>query len=61
MPETPALTPTAFLNEISGARSNVGDATGGRVYASRRVRAPGWNEAALEVERIMQAVEAEAE
>ncbi|KAF8759591.1 20S proteasome subunit beta 3 [Rhizoctonia solani] len=59
MPETPALTPNAFLNEISGGRNNTGDATSGRVYASRRVRTPGWNEAALEVERIMQAVEAE--
>ncbi|KAJ1308700.1 hypothetical protein OPQ81_004391 [Rhizoctonia solani] len=60
MPETPALTPTAFLNEISGSnRGNVGDAPSGRVYASRRIRTPGWNEAALEVERIMQAVETE--
>ncbi|CAE6398110.1 unnamed protein product [Rhizoctonia solani] len=61
MPDTPSLTPTAFLNDLSGVRSNMGDATGGRVYASRRIRAPGWNEAAIEVERIMQAVEAEAE
>ncbi|CAE7232027.1 unnamed protein product [Rhizoctonia solani] len=61
MPDTPALTPTAFLSEISGPRrNNAGDALGGRVYASRRVRTPGWNEAALEVERVMQAVEAEA-
>ncbi|CAE6427846.1 hypothetical protein ACGC1H_000746 [Rhizoctonia solani] len=59
MPDTPALTPTAFLNEMGPNRSNMGDASG-RVYASRRVRTPGWNEAALEVERIMQAVEAEA-
>ncbi|KAG8684939.1 hypothetical protein FRC11_011408 [Ceratobasidium sp. 423] len=62
MPETPALTPaltpTAFLNEISGSNmSNAGGVPNGRVYASRRVRTPGWNEAALEVERIMQAVE----
>ncbi|KDN51013.1 hypothetical protein RSAG8_00642, partial [Rhizoctonia solani AG-8 WAC10335] len=56
MPETPALTPTAFLNEISGPNmNNAADAPSGRVYASRRVRTPGWNEAALEVERIMQA------
>ncbi|CAE6520232.1 hypothetical protein RSOLAG22IIIB_00495 [Rhizoctonia solani] len=60
MPDTPALTPTAFLNDIGPGRNNMGGATSGRVYASRRVRTPGWNEAALEVERIMQAVEAEA-
>lgn len=56
MTETPALTPTRFLGEISGA-DNRTSATGGRVYAARRVRAPGWPDAALEVERIMQAVE----
>ncbi|CAE6455275.1 unnamed protein product [Rhizoctonia solani] len=60
MPETPALTPTAFLNEIGPNMNNMGDAPSGRVYASRRIRPPGWNEAALEVERIMQAVETEA-
>ncbi|KAB5595419.1 20S proteasome subunit beta [Ceratobasidium theobromae] len=58
MTETPALTPTSFLSEISGTPI-INGAPSGRVYASRRVRTPGWNEAALEVEQIMQSVEAD--
>lgn len=62
MTETPALTPTAFLNELSAPPStNLGNPPPtGRVYATRRTRTPGWNEAALEVERVMQAVESDA-
>ncbi|KAF8607795.1 hypothetical protein BDV93DRAFT_603570 [Ceratobasidium sp. AG-I] len=56
MTETPAMTPTGFQDEPSMAGSQTAPA-GGRVYAARRVRAPGWTDAALEVERIMQAVE----
>ncbi|KAG8742251.1 hypothetical protein FRC10_001738 [Ceratobasidium sp. 414] len=59
MTETPALTPTAFLSELSTPISvtPVSTAVPGRVYASRRTRAPGWNSAALEVERVLKAVE----
>jgi hypothetical protein len=59
MTETPVMTPTAFLGEISTAPSRLPTPTNGRVYAARRVRAPGWNNAALDVERIMHAVEGE--
>ncbi|KAG9081692.1 hypothetical protein FRC06_005447 [Ceratobasidium sp. 370] len=59
MTETPTITPTAFLSELSTPISTtpVSAAGPGRVYASRRIRAPGWNSAALEVERVLKAVD----
>ncbi|KAG9124957.1 proteasome core particle subunit beta 3 [Ceratobasidium sp. 392] len=62
MAETPAITPTAFLSELStpASATPVLAAGHGRVYASRRIRAPGWNSAALEVERVLQAVDSGA-
>ncbi|KAG8782572.1 hypothetical protein FRC12_020632 [Ceratobasidium sp. 428] len=62
MTETPAITPTAFLSELSTSvnATPVSAAGSGRVYASRRIRAPGWNSAALEVERVLQAVDGRA-
>ncbi|KAG9084116.1 hypothetical protein FS749_005495 [Ceratobasidium sp. UAMH 11750] len=61
MTETPAMTPTAFLSELSTPISTtpIPTAGPGRVYASRRIRAPGWNNAAIEVERVLRAVDSE--
>jgi len=56
MTETPAITPMAFPGDISEAGSRNAQ-MGGRVCAASKVRAPGWTDAALEVERIMQAAE----
>lgn len=56
MTETPVMTPTGASGDFP-VTDNRGAPADGRVYAARRVRAPGWTDAALEVERIMQAVE----
>ncbi|QRV72934.1 20S proteasome subunit [Ceratobasidium sp. AG-Ba] len=57
MTETPAMTPTAFLSELSTPASTTPVPAVGKVFATRRIRAPGWNSAALEVERVLRAVE----